>query len=75
MCQDVFTVPTIKEFLQSRPGFYHQYLSRCNLQTTVEPRNLTRLYEDEPIHHEEQYALPQIQFKTPLKSKLANENL
>ena len=25
MCQEVFTVPTIKEFLQARPGFYHQY--------------------------------------------------
>lgn len=66
MCQEVFTVPSIKEYLQARPAFYHQYFQKYCMQSVVEPRNLSRLYEDEAI--EDPYALPHIQFKTPQKN-------
>lgn len=58
MCQEVFTVPTIKEFLQARPGFYHQYFQKYSAQSVVEPRNLSRLYEEEHLNQEDNYALP-----------------
>ncbi|CAD8098398.1 unnamed protein product [Paramecium primaurelia] len=69
MCQDVFTVSVIKDFLSQRPSFYYNYLHKYKQDSANQvSKNLSRIYEQ--TNNSDEYQLPSLnQFKTPLKEK------
>ncbi|KAM3135532.1 hypothetical protein pb186bvf_012388 [Paramecium bursaria] len=67
MCQEVFTVPVIKDFLNLRPTFYYNYLHKIKSEQNQVQKNLSRIYEQP---NPDEYQLPVLnQFKTPAKDK------
>ncbi|CAD8089961.1 unnamed protein product [Paramecium primaurelia] len=70
MCQDVFTVSVIKDFLSQRPSFYYNYLHKYKQDSANQvSKNLSRIYEQ--TNNSDEYQLPSLnQFKTPLKEKV-----